>query len=186
MNKLVITISIFIFGLITIFLQGSLLRAVLPDFLIPNLVISLVVFIAFYENSPFGALLAFILGIEIDLYSGSPHLIGPSSGALVLVYGVTTSLSQRVYVESAFAVLIMSAISSVLYSLIYSLLVFEFNDSSVRYFSMSVSNAIVTGLVTPLVFRILNISKIIKRNAAHGGSQIYNGSKNTRYRAKNI
>jgi rod shape-determining protein MreD len=172
MNKLVQIFAVLGLGLVAIFLQGSLLRIFLPDFLAPNLIISIVVFLAFYNNSPFGALLTFILGIELDLYGGNPSLIGPSAGALVLAFGIIASVSQRVYLESSFAIGVMAWVSSLVYTVIYSILIFEFNDAAARYFSFSISNSFVTGLLTPLIFKLINKTrrgKKVSRGAhSHG------------------
>ena len=168
MSKTYLTFKTFILGLVVIFLQGSLLRNILPDFLIPNLIVSIVVFLAFYENSPYGAILAFLLGIEIDLYGGNPLLIGPSAGALVLLYGILASVSTRVYLESKFAVIIMSILSNVFYSFIFSLLIYEFNDAAVRYFSFSLSNSLVTGVITPFLFIILSKIYNLNRGPSQG------------------
>lgn len=156
MNKLLYTLIVLAAGLVAIFLQGSVLKPILPDFLVPNLILSLVVFLAFFDNSPFGALLVFLLGLEVDFYAVSPLLIGPSAGSLVLVYGVLSSLSQRIYVESGPAVFVMSGLSAILHFMLYSVLIYEFNDSATQHFSLSLANAFATGCATPFVFKVLS------------------------------
>lgn len=186
MNKFLAILAVLAAGLLAIFLQGSLLRAFLPDFLIPNLIVSIVVLLAFYDNSPYGAVLAFILGLEFDLYGGSPLLTGPSAGALVLVYGVLASLSQRVYVESSFAIFVMALISAMLYSVVYSILIYEFNDSAARYFSLSLSNAVVTGIITPLIFKFFSRSLRVKRSSSHGTHSSGSRQRVGNFKAKNV
>ena len=95
---------ILLFGLISIALQSSVLKVMLPNSIIPNFILILVVFIAFYECSTLGAVIAFLLGFEIDIYSG--QLLGPYAAASVAVFCVLSSLSQRIFVESPVAILL--------------------------------------------------------------------------------
>ena len=157
MNKFLYLLSILGLGLVAIFLQGTLLRTILPDFLVPNLVLSITIFLAFYDNSPFGAVLVFLLGIEFDLYSGNPILIGPTAGSLVLIYGALSSISQRIYVESGFAVLVIATVSAVAQIIIFSILVYEFNVGAASSFPLSLLNCLVTGMITPFMFKVFSV-----------------------------
>ena len=162
MSKIRTSLWVLLVGLIAIFIQGSVLKSILPDFLVPNFLISIVVFLAFYENSPFGALLVFILGIQFDLYLGHPLLVGPSAGSFVAVYGLLSSLSQRLFVESGFAIFFVTLFSAILNSMVHAVLVFEFNSSAVRFLSSSLITAFITALVTPFMFRFLGT--FLRRN----------------------
>ncbi len=150
------TILLLLFvGIVAIYIQGSVLMAILPDFLVPNFLLSLIVFLAFYENSPFGALLVFLLGLQFDLYAGQPLLVGPTAGAFVAVFGLLSSLSQRIFVESAFAIFLVAFASSILNTMVHCVLVYEFNNTAIRYFSMSLIAAFVTACITPVVFQFM-------------------------------
>lgn len=155
LHRIRTALIILLLGLIAIFIQGAILKPFMSDAIIPNLILMLVVFLAFYENSPFGAFLAFLLGLEFDLYSGHPQLVGPTAGAFVAVYVTLASLSQRIFVDSAFAVIVVSVFSSILSAIIFSILVYEFNSSNVRFFSFSLVSAIITGCIAPPTFSIL-------------------------------
>jgi rod shape-determining protein MreD len=146
---------VLIFGMLAVYLQGSVLRIFLPEFLVPDLMLSLVVFLAFYENSAFGAFLAFILGLQFDLYAGQQLLVGPTAGALVAVFGMLSSLSQRIFVESVFAIFIVSIVSAVMKNIIQCALLYEFNSIAIKYFSLSILGSFVTACVTPMLFYML-------------------------------
>lgn len=169
MSKPLYILLVLFLGLLSIFLQGTVFRIMLPDFLVPNLTLSIVAFLAFYDNTALGVFLAFFLGIEFDMYSGNPVLIGPSAGSLVLIYGLLASLSQRIYVESPVAIGLISIVCALLHTLIYSLLIFEFNEAPALYFSSIIINALVTGCFTPLIFRILTALFRVRGNLLSGG-----------------
>lgn len=108
------------FGLIFVFLQGTLLKAFWPGMIVPGLSLVLVVFLAFYETSILGAVLAFLLGLELDLFSGVA--LGPWAGAYVLIFGLLSMFSSRIFIESpaaiAFTVLVSSLVSNIVFMLI--------------------------------------------------------------------
>ena len=56
------------------------------------------VYLAFYEVSTFGAALAFLLGLQLDV--SSAKLLGPWAGSFVLVYGFLGPLSQRIFIDT--------------------------------------------------------------------------------------
>ena len=151
-----------ILTLLAVTVQGSLLRFVLPEFAIPNLVVIMVVFLGFYEVTAFGALLVFIIGIEMDLCSGV--LLGPSAGAYSITFGVLAALSTRLFVESGFAVVLAVFGSSILSSLVYLLLVFQFSPSAGRSFSIIFLEALFTAIVAPIFFPLLKRILIPKRD----------------------
>ena len=151
------TILISFLGLFFILIQGSIFKSILPAMLVPNLVISLVVFLAFYENSPFGALLSFLLGLQIDFYSGQLLLVGPTAGAYVARFGLIASLSQRIFVDSGLAVFIVTVMAGVASTLIYTVLVYEFNKAGVGLIPVSLVSSLVTAIFTPALFRFLRV-----------------------------
>ena len=148
-------------SLLALLVQGSLLRFVLPDFTIPNLVLILVVFLGFFEVSPLGAVLVFLIGITSDLCSGVS--IGPLAGAYSTVFGIIVALSTRLFVESVVAVGISVFLSSIVASVVYLLLSSYFSFGSGHTLSGILWEALITACVAPALFPFLKRLLIPRR-----------------------
>lgn len=136
-----------------LFLQGSLLRFVLPDLLAPNLVLILVVFLGFFEVSPLGAILVFLIGLISDLCSGVA--LGPLAGSYSIVFGILATLSTRLFVESKAAVAMAVFLSSLLNGLVFFTLSYHFSlTGGLPIWSLLVE-ALITALLAPLTFMVL-------------------------------
>ena len=148
--------------LLAVIVQGSLLRFILPEVAVPNLVVIMIVFLGFYEVTAFGAFLVFLIGIEMDLCSGV--LLGPSAGAYSVTFGLLAALSTRLFVESGFAVMLAVFGSSILSNLVYLLLVFQFAPAAGRSFSVIFIEALVTAIIAPAIFPLFKRILIPKRD----------------------
>lgn len=149
-------IVFFILGLLFVFLQSAFLASFLPQFLIPNLILTLVVFLSFYETSVFGVVLAFLLGLQLDLYSAS--ILGPWAGASVAVYGIFASLSQRIFIESVFSVFATVFAAVLINNFVYLIIVAEFKNTQTLLWAIlkgSPLQALISSLCALLVFRLL-------------------------------
>lgn len=153
-------------GLLAIFFQGAILRPLLGSWVVPNLLMIGVVYIAFRSGTSLGALLVFCLGLEMDFCSGK--LIGPWAGAFVLVYAVLSLISQRVFIESAFAAFAAVFASTLAGSLIFTLLISNDPGFSISFVSVVLGEALFTGILAPVVFPLLD--KMFKRRDRSGGS----------------
>ena len=140
-------------ALVAIFIQGSLLRFALPSFFVPNLLLVIVVFLGFYEVTPAGASIVFLLGLEADLCSGV--LLGPSAAAFAATFGILASFSSRLFVESSIAIAIGVFGAALVSNVIYLSLLYEFSDA-VRHSFLAIANdALVTAIVAPFFFPLL-------------------------------
>ena len=97
-------VLVLVLGLLAMLIPGTLIKSLAPSLAAPNLLLILMVYLSFYDGEPGDALLAFLLGLELDL--DSLDLLGPWAGAYVLVFGVLVLLSQRIFIESAVVVLV--------------------------------------------------------------------------------
>ena len=145
---------VLLIGLTLIFFQGTIMHALLPAAVTPNLLIVLVVFLAFYEATVFGTVLVFVLGVILDMYSSS-LLVGPWAAAFVTVFGVLALLSQRIFVESFWAAVLSGLLASLLSDLVYLLVVFEFHPTGTQFVSIAFLSAVATAIVAPPLFFML-------------------------------
>lgn len=155
---------IIVSALLGVFLQSSALPWVLPDsFVVPNLMLAMVAFLAFYEVSPFGALLAFLTGLVLDLSSGV--LLGPWAAAFVAVYGFLSVVSQRIFVESTLSVMSAVFAAALLSHVVYASLLLQFSHNQDAAYLVSVSvlgEALFSAFLAPLVFYLLKLSGFLK------------------------
>ena len=150
------TVWVLLLGLIIIWLQGAVLRPLVSDNgVVPNLMLMLVVYLAFYEVTPYGALLAFLLGFEFDLFSGVR--LGPWAGSFVLVFGVLACFAQRMFVESALATALAVLLSSFAASLVYLLCTYELHPPSAGRMAIVVMEAFLSAVIAPFAFRLLRV-----------------------------
>ena len=159
--------TVFLFGLISVLLQGTILRAILPGWLIPNLIVLGAVFLGFYEGTIFGALLCFMLGLQLDL--AGAQLLGPWAGALVVVFGLVSSMQTRIFVDSPLAASITVFACSLVASGVYLIISYQFQKSILEVASFSVAEGLITALLAPLLFPLLRyllrIGEVVRRRA---------------------
>lgn len=142
-----------VFGLVAVLLQGILLRFGLPDALLPQFVLMIVIYLGFNEISVLGTFVAFVLGLFLDF--SSALLLGPWSGALVTVYGIMAVLSSRLFIESPLVAAFISFLASVVASVIYMLLGYEYRTLAWQDLSRIVGQALCTAVLAPVVLRLM-------------------------------
>ena len=157
-------VALSLLGIVCCALQGALLHVGLPVFLVPQLVVVLVVSLAFSEVSVFGCVMTFILGLLMDF--SSAMLVGPWAGALVVVYGVLAVLSHRLFIESGVAAMIITFLSVVAANVLFSLFGAEYPSMNWEYPKQVIGQALITALLAPLVLFLL--TRRARRNASYG------------------
>ena len=146
-------VFVLIFGMLAVALQSSFVPALIPTFLVPNLVVLLAVFVGFYFPSVFGSLLSFTLGLELDAASG--RMIGPWAGAAVVAFGTLAALAQRLFVESAFAVFVAVVIMAVVADVVYLILSGTPPDSFAVFLWNTLGGGVTAGVLAIPLFPIL-------------------------------
>lgn len=151
-------VIIMLLGLVAVFLQSTLFKQIFPMGAGPDLVLVLVVFISFFQASMRGAVLAFCLGLLVDL--GSVTILGPRAAAYVFVFGFLSSLSQRLFIESSFAVIGSTFCASLVAQFVHAVIFFEFHPGNggalFPFFSWStLLEAFFTAAIAPAVFWFL-------------------------------
>lgn len=162
-RKLLLVLAL---GLLMIFVQGTVFKTISMGLVIPNLIVVFVVFLSFYDVSAFGCFLVFVLGLELDLSAGV--LLGPWAGACVAVFAVLASLSQRIFVDSSLAVALAALASSAISQIVYGVLTYETRPVTSDLLIRGVIEAILTGLVAPLVFKLLKLIFVGTERSASG------------------
>ena len=148
---------ILLLGLIALLIPGTIFKTLLPQFIAPNLLVILLVYLAFYEGNALGAVVAFCLGLQLDLCSGL--LIGPWGGGYVAVFCFLVLCSQRIFIESPLVVSIACGCASFLTAGLYqAMLIFVYGEG--RFAGEVVRTALMeagfTAVVAPFFFYCLH------------------------------
>jgi cell shape-determining protein MreD len=160
-NPAVLALKIIALSFLAVFLQGSVAPLVLPAQCCPNLMIILIVFIAFFFRGISALLSVFFLGLQFDLFTGT--LLGPWAGAFSAVFLIIHILTPRLYVDSKMVVAITSAVASAASSIVYLMISrcaptvkIPNVDWSTLAYTFSIE-AIISGMCAPLMFSLILI-----------------------------
>ena len=140
-------------GLLLVIAQGLVHHLGLPAWVIPQGLVTCVVFLAFYDCDVWGAITVFLLGLLLDLSSAT--LLGPWAAAFVAVYFGLTFLSQRLFVESPMVAMMVTGVSTMVAGSLYLLLAFEYQAISLGDLATLAGQALASALVSPLIIRLL-------------------------------
>ncbi|MCC6933756.1 MAG: hypothetical protein IT292_10995 [Deltaproteobacteria bacterium] len=137
---------------LSIFLQGTLLPAVNPNFIVPDLLLILVLIVGLYFRSMGGLFSALLIGLVSDF--AAAKYMGPEAAGSIAAFWVVIYISQKVYIEHFFGLMILGFIASFIDQLIYIGMVATYSAFETGYgklFSVLLWQAFFTGLLTPLV-----------------------------------
>lgn len=152
-----------VISIVALFLQSTFFRLMLPDSaVIPNLMVTVVAFLAFHSPNPLGLALSFFLGLCLDL--GSAVLVGPWAGAFVVVFLLLSSVTQRIFVDSpltAFVAVLCAALlaQGVFIALSMQFRAFEFEFGALV--SQVSLEALFSAFCAPLCFAGLRRLRIV-------------------------
>jgi len=149
-------------GLLLVIAQSLLHRAGIPEWLLPQGLIACVVYLAFFESSVAGALLAFACGLLLDLTTAT--VLGPWAGAYVLVYALLSFMSPRLFVESAVVTMLVAGVTSVFAGSVYLFLAFEYQALSREDLVMLLGQGLSSAVVAPMIVSVLG--RVCRRPAS--------------------
>jgi len=136
------------FGLLGFLISEGVFQPVLPFRTAPNFSIILLVYLAFYEQNVFGALCAFLLGLQLDFCTGL--LLGPWAGAFVLVFSCVAYLTQRFFMQSVFTLMGTVLVSTIVTHIAYSFSILWYLPVAKMSWMKVSLEALTTMLVAPL------------------------------------
>jgi rod shape-determining protein MreD len=156
-------------GFVALCSQGVLRHIGVPDMLVPQLIVLLVIHLSFAEVTTFGCIMAFLLGLLVDV--SSAVLLGPWAGSLVVLFGSLALLSQRLFIESGVAAACITFFSVVATNILFSLLGAEYPVVTWEYPQKVLGQALVTAMVAPVV-----LSALARRARRKNGAFVSRGS----------
>ncbi|MBI5559651.1 MAG: hypothetical protein HY883_00040 [Deltaproteobacteria bacterium] len=143
--------------------------AVFPSLPLPDITLLIVLFVAQKGASVGGALLSFVLGYVDDVFSGA--IIGSTSFALALTFGVAYLLSRKVHFSTVAAMAIGSA-GLDLFKWVLILAALGLSGVKFPFMPQILLTVTVTGFFAPVIlpfFRRLSATKV--PGAQRGGER---------------
>lgn len=160
-------VVILLLGLVLLIIQETARYYSRPSLdVVPNLLIILVVLLAFHELTVLGAVLTFFLGVQYDIAAGT-GVIGPWAGAFVAVFFLTGVLSQRIFSESGLSVIFATALATGLSAVIYHLINFKVSTHLPSSSKTILLEALLTAIVGPFLLRILKGPIGVRKRPRH-------------------
>jgi|GEM_PF-1440065 len=160
MNHIRLVLTAICMSVIALVIESVLLPIGLPVELVPEIVLIFVMYLSFFQTNAFGAFLAFLCGLLVDMSSG--HLLGPWAGAYVLAFGLVAIISDRVFVESRTSLSVIAGVLTLLTHIAYLLISMDpfshILDASVLLIGKAITTAFVAPLFFPLIRRMLGFS----------------------------
>lgn len=147
------TLWILFYGIVALTVQGILGHLGLSDIFIPQLLVIVVVSLSFSEVNLFGCFMAFVLGLLLDF--SSAVLVGPWAGSFVVVFCGLALLSQRLFIDSGMAAMVITFFSVVIANVLFSLLGAEYLVLTWEYPQKVIGQALATAFLSPLALAFL-------------------------------
>lgn len=146
----------FLTACLGLLLQATLVHSISPSAISPDFIVVLVLYLALNYRNIWGLLGVFALGLLADF--ASAQFVGPYAAGAVAAYSLVLFISDKVFAERTAAVIILGIVSSAVRALTYLVLLLIYVD--VNLFRLDVIakvllEALLTGLVAPFVFRLL-------------------------------
>ncbi|MCB0332515.1 MAG: rod shape-determining protein MreD [Bdellovibrionales bacterium] len=144
--------TIFVLGLLGVLIQGTFFRFFLSASFVPHLLLLLTLYLAFYETSVLGVFLSFFLGLLLDLSTGL--LLGPWAASFVVVYCFLSLVSDRIFVESGLAAVVISFFSTIGLHIVHFLLATNLRPALSEWGSGALIQGVMTGICAPFLFHL--------------------------------
>jgi len=149
-------LAVAISAALALLLQTTVLPAFLPRLLVPNLVLSLVVWLGLRRRGAAPVAGAFLLGYSLDAFSGT--LFGVHALALTLTYAAVHAVAQTVWTEGGLPVVVVAFGAGLVYTTIVGAvgMLAQSGPPLGALVRTSLVEAAVTAILTPSVFRFIN------------------------------
>jgi rod shape-determining protein MreD len=146
--------------ILSVILQVAFFPTHFPDPFKPNLMIMFIVYMGFMENSRWGGIGSFLLGLVQDSLSGI--YFGLNGFSYLLIFIVLKAVSHRLYTDSRSVMVLAVFLATVINALVSLLLLAVFFIAPGLY-STILSNMVPQGLINAFIaylsFKILPLRK---------------------------
>ena len=139
------------FTILGLFIQGTLLPAVYPWFVTPDIILILILVIGLYVRNLRGLLAAFVLGVITDF--ANAQYVGPHAAGAIIAYWVVIIISQKVYVEHFLGLIVLGFVASFAKLVTYTSLIAIYQGIDLPFLTgvkTVLLEALITALLTPV------------------------------------
>ena len=157
-------------GIVALVFQVTLRHLGIPESFVPQIMVLLVVSLAFSEVNAFGCFMAFGLGLLLDLSSAT--LIGPWAGAFVVVFGALAVVSQRLFIDSSVASIVISFLAVTITDLLYLAMGAEYPIITWDLPRKIAGHAFITALIAPAFLGFLSRRARVRSLGAIGRGSV--------------
>jgi rod shape-determining protein MreD len=151
---------LFLFTIAALLLQVTVLPAYLRDPFKPNLILVLIVYLALRVDMTLaGGVLAYLLGLVNDAYSGIFH--GLSGFSYLFIYAVLRKVADQLYADSSHLLVVVVFVATVVNGLLQLVLLQMFSAADGVYATLLASlipQALVNALVASLLAGLIIIA----------------------------
>lgn len=161
------TIALFLLAFfVGLTLEATFIHGAFPALVGPDLILILVLYLAFHWRNTPGAVGAFILGVGEDF--ASARFIGPNAAGNVIAFLVVAALANRIYAEKGVASAVVAFLASVakLGGLLLMLKIYINLPLSEVTLSTALIESTLTAVITPLILRFFSPSNTLLRSPA--------------------
>jgi rod shape-determining protein MreD len=149
------SLTFFFALLVGLAIQATVVHGLFPQAIAPDFLLILVLYLGVNFRSPFGAVGAFLLGLCADFATGK--FVGPFAAGSVLAFALTVTLSNRVYAEKGFALVIIAFLACVVKGATYFIFeaIYPKIPLSSSVITTILAEAGITAILAPIIMRFL-------------------------------
>jgi len=148
-----------VLAMIALLLQTSVLPRASIGRATPDLLLIMSVYLGLHQHSVPGAIGAFALGYLQDTFSGS--IAGLNAFAMCVVFALVYLTSRRLWVDNAISKIVVVFLAAMVKTAVILALIVTFTASdgwAALTVSTSMLQAVLTALMSPFIFAVLNRS----------------------------
>ncbi|MCC6220499.1 MAG: rod shape-determining protein MreD [Deltaproteobacteria bacterium] len=98
-------------AVVGVVLQATIIHSLFPSAIGPDLLLTLVLYLALQSYNPFGLFVAFLLGVFGDFASGL--FVGPNAAGFILAFHLAAFMSRKIYADHPVIVALIAFCASI-------------------------------------------------------------------------
>jgi len=169
-------------GVLGLTVQSTVFRDNFPNLFAPDFILLLVLCLATRFNNTAGVFISFGLGLLADFASG--QFLGPFAAGSVVAYSSLVYLSDKVFAEKGLALCFLAFFASILSSFTSLVVISSYRGLDLLSWatvSSILGEAILTGLLAPIVFRLTDFRGTTSKASGQFSSIDQRGQRGVRW-----
>jgi rod shape-determining protein MreD len=146
-------------AIVGFFINATLIHSLAPAAIAPDFITVLVVCLALRFRHAGGVFGAFLLGVLADF--ASAQFVGPNAAGSIVAFCFVLFLSNKIYIERTPSIMLVAFLAACAKSITYVLMLAAYasvNVMSAHVVGVILLEALFTGLIAPILFRLVNFA----------------------------